>query len=355
MFEEMTFENLLTQMLDNVQGDVDKREGSIIYDALAPVAMENAQMYADMDILLQECFADSASYYYLIKRAAERGIFVKEGIPSVIKIKCTPTDLSIDMGTEFSIGDMNYSITDNLGDGYYSMTCTEAGENGNSISNDDVIPVEYVEDLESVEAVEVLVYGTEDEDEEALRERYFASFSEAAFGGNKSDYREKAKSFGTVGACKVYPVWNGGGTVKLTILNSQFEVASQEIVANIQNEFDPTKDGTGVGIAPIGHIVTVDSPITKNVNIEAEIVYKSGYSWSDISETVKQNVEEYFKTVIKNEWENKESVTIRIGQIESIILDMEGVENVTQIKLNGKSGNCIIETSYIPKVGDISG
>lgn len=354
MFEEMTFENLLTQMLDNVQGDVDKREGSIIYDALAPVAMENAQMYADMDILLQECFADSASYYYLIKRAAERGIFVKEGIPAVIKIKCIPTDLSIDMGTEFSIGDMNYSVTDNLGDGYYSMTCTESGESGNNI-NDDVIPVEYVEDMESVEAVEVLVYGTEDEDEEALRERYFASFSEAAFGGNKSDYREKAKSFGTVGACKVYPVWNGGGTVKLTILNSQFEVASQEIVANIQNEFDPTKDGTGVGIAPIGHIVTVDSPITKNVNIEAEIVYKSGYSWSDISETVKQNVEEYFKTVIKNEWENKESVTIRIGQIESIILDMEGVENVTQIKLNGKSGNCIIETSYIPKVGDIIG
>ena len=37
MFEEMTFENLLTQMLDNVQGDVDKREGSIIYDALAQI------------------------------------------------------------------------------------------------------------------------------------------------------------------------------------------------------------------------------------------------------------------------------------------------------------------------------
>ena len=76
MFEEMTFENILSQMLENVQGDVDKREGSIIYDALAPVAMESAQMYSDMDILLQECFADSASYYYLIKRAAERVIFV---------------------------------------------------------------------------------------------------------------------------------------------------------------------------------------------------------------------------------------------------------------------------------------
>ena len=39
MFEDMTFENILSQMLENVKGDVDKREGSIIYDALAPVAM----------------------------------------------------------------------------------------------------------------------------------------------------------------------------------------------------------------------------------------------------------------------------------------------------------------------------
>ena len=35
MFEEMTFENILSQMLENVQGDVDKREGSIIYDGNA--------------------------------------------------------------------------------------------------------------------------------------------------------------------------------------------------------------------------------------------------------------------------------------------------------------------------------
>ena len=171
MFEEMTFENILSQMLENVQGDVDKREGSIIYDALAPVAMESAQMYADMDILLQECFADSASYYYLIKRAAERGIFVKEGIPAVVKVKCIPSDVNIPEATEFSIGEMTYSITENLGDGFYSMTCSESGENGNNIK-DDVIPIEYVDDLEDIEAVEVIVYGTEDEDEEGFLAEY---------------------------------------------------------------------------------------------------------------------------------------------------------------------------------------
>lgn len=63
----------------------------------------------------------------------------------------------------------------------------------------------------------MIVYGTEDEDEESLRERYFESFTEAAFGGNKADYKEKAKDIEKVGACKVI-VWNGGGTVKLAIL-----------------------------------------------------------------------------------------------------------------------------------------
>lgn len=354
MFEEMTFENILSQMLENVQGDVDKREGSIIYDALAPVAMESAQMYADMDILLQECFADSASYYYLIKRAAERGIFVKEGIPAVVKVKCIPSDVNIPEATEFSIGEMTYSITENLGDGFYSMTCSESGENGNNIK-DDVIPIEYVDDLEDIEAVEVIVYGTEDEDEESLRERYFESFTEAAFGGNKADYKEKAKDIEKVGACKVYPVWNGGGTVKLAILDSQYNEASSEIINEVQNTFDPTKDGIGVGIAPIGHIVTVSTPKVKRINVDVQIEYMADYTWDDIKETFTENLAEYLKNVIKNEWEAKDTMTVRSGQIESMLLDMEGVDNVLSVKIDGKTGNCIIDCDYIPKVGEISG
>lgn len=38
MYEEMTYENILQQMLDRVTSDVDKREGSVIFDALAPAA-----------------------------------------------------------------------------------------------------------------------------------------------------------------------------------------------------------------------------------------------------------------------------------------------------------------------------
>ena len=74
MFETMTYEYILERMLNRVPKDIDRREGSIIYDALAPAAAELCQMYIDLDVVLDETFADTASREYLIKRAAERGI-----------------------------------------------------------------------------------------------------------------------------------------------------------------------------------------------------------------------------------------------------------------------------------------
>ena len=61
MFEEKTYESLMEEMLDTVDETIDTRQGSVIYDAVAPMALENAQMYVDMDILLSETFADTAS------------------------------------------------------------------------------------------------------------------------------------------------------------------------------------------------------------------------------------------------------------------------------------------------------
>ena len=40
MFEEKTYEKIMQDKLNRVPSDVDKREGSVVYDALAPNAME---------------------------------------------------------------------------------------------------------------------------------------------------------------------------------------------------------------------------------------------------------------------------------------------------------------------------
>lgn len=45
MFEDKTYENILQEMLNRVPDDIDKREGSVIYDALAPTAYSIADLY----------------------------------------------------------------------------------------------------------------------------------------------------------------------------------------------------------------------------------------------------------------------------------------------------------------------
>ena len=43
MFEENTYENILNRVLSRVDNSIDKREGSVIYSAVAPVCAELAQ------------------------------------------------------------------------------------------------------------------------------------------------------------------------------------------------------------------------------------------------------------------------------------------------------------------------
>ena len=45
MFEEMTYEKIMERMLSRVPDTLDKREGAIIFDALAPAAFEMSILY----------------------------------------------------------------------------------------------------------------------------------------------------------------------------------------------------------------------------------------------------------------------------------------------------------------------
>lgn len=74
MYEKITYEKILQRMLDKVPNTIDKREGSIIYDALAPAALEMQLMYIELDTNVKQAFADTASGGYLAMRTTEMGI-----------------------------------------------------------------------------------------------------------------------------------------------------------------------------------------------------------------------------------------------------------------------------------------
>lgn len=77
MYEDITYALLLNRMLEralSINSNLDTREGSLVWLGNAPAAVELQNLYIQLDTVLNETFADTASRPYLIQRAAERGL-----------------------------------------------------------------------------------------------------------------------------------------------------------------------------------------------------------------------------------------------------------------------------------------
>jgi len=351
VFQDISYKSILKRMLDRIQNNFDKREGSIIYDALAPCAMELMNMYISLNTVLKETFGDTASRDFLILRAKERGLSPELATHAILKALTTHKDIDIKIGSRFSLDVLNYVVTEKIKDGEYKVKCESLGRVGNSYYGE-MISIDYIRGLEKIEIVELLIPGEDEEDTEVFRKRYLNSFDSKAFGGNVADYLNKTNIIAGVGCTKVTPVWDGGGTVKLTILDSDFNKASKTLIETVQSIIDPSMDAAGIGIAPIGHIVTVDTVEEVSININVSILFDEDYTFDNIESTIKSILSEYLLE-IRKEWHSKTTSIVRIAQIESRILSIEGVIDILNTKINGDKSNFVLSEFQIPVLGDV--
>ena len=370
MYEGSVANVILERMLARIDARYDKREGSIIWDALAPAAVELQNFYIMLAAVLDEVFADTATRTYLIKRCAERGITPKPSSYAIVQGEFTPNDVEVPIGERFSHEDYNYTVTEKISDGVYKLQCEKLGTDPNGVTGQ-LIPINYVSGLQTANITELLIPGEDEEDTESLRNRYITSLQSEAFGGTKLDYQNKVLSFSGVGGVKVYSgaEWNGGGTVKIVFVDSEHNPPTEELVEVVQNEIDPAcavvteggsvGDGSGVGIAPIGHFVTVVGAYKTLVDVEMKLTYARGYSWDKVRTNVEAAIDDYFDSLNKN-WSSYDTIRVRISQLESRILNVDGVVDIQQTKLgfNGKElseDNLTVDRDSIVKRGNVYG
>ena len=350
--DQMTFEAILSSMLDRVPNTVDKREGSVIYDALAPAAAEMAKAYIELDVIMDETFVDTASMQYLMMRCRERGVPIQPATEAVIEGTFTPASLELETGSRFNCGDQNYIVTEKVGDGKYRLECETAGICGNLYSGF-LLPIQYIEGLETAEITDLLILGEDADDADALRKRYYDSLDSLSFGGNIADYKNKVRLIDGVGGVKVLPVWDGGGTVKLTIIDSEYEAPSSALIAQVQTEVDPSRNqGEGFGIAPIGHTVTVEGVTAFPVTVRSDIVFVDGWSFEAAKSQLENAVREYFHE-ISAAWADEEVSVVRISQIENKLLNLSCVLDISGTSVNGGTANIQLAYAQIPELSSI--
>jgi len=350
MNEIPTYEEILQRCLDRIPNTIDKRQGSIIYDALAPCCVELAQMYIELSGIYDQVFIDTAVGEALDKLVEQNGVKRKDATYALRKGEF---NMVVPVDNRFSDGENTYIVVENIvGTNNSILRCEQAGIVGNSYYGS-LTPITYLQGLTRAELTDIIDMGDDIESDEDLRVRYMESVTAPEFGGNVSDYQNKVKSLTGVGGCKVVPIWNGGGTVKLIITNSQGGVPTSSLVNDVQEAVDPNQDQQGLGIAPIGHIVTVEGAVARNITVSATFTLESGVDPTDIQDSVNNIVDNYFKSLSTN-WDKEDNIIVRISQLETRLLGVAGVLDITNTRMNNSSSNLSLESNEIPvREGDV--
>lgn len=279
-------------------------------------------------------------------------------------------NVEIPEGSRFYIGSYFYTSGESLGkvEGNYSylMTCETLGTKANGVlgtltfqsSTDDSFDPSTIE---YAELVEISIPARDKEKQEDFLQRYLESFDALAFGGNRKDYMEKVLALEGVGGCQVYSAWEGGGTVKLVIIGSDHKPASETLVNKVKEDLDPD-DGLGTGICAIGHRLTVESAISKNVTVKSTITYDTGYTPEVVNPIIKEVLEAYFNS-LREDWQSnylrqpargeQQGLIVRLAEVESRMLNVDGVIDVTNTTLNDTASNVILLTEEIPILEEV--
>lgn len=334
MFEEMTYENILNDMLSRVSSDVDKREGSIIYDALAPAAYKLAEMYFKLNNFLDLVFADTAVDEYLNRRAAEQGVKRNEATYAIRKIEASGP---VDVGTRWGLNGTTYIITEEIAANTYKAQCEQVGTIGNQYSGE----LDTIDNISGVTAnlTDIITSGQEEESNDILRKEFFVKVQTPRTSGNIYDYLAWALEVPGVGDAKVYPTWNGPGTVKVLVVNTALEVdGTLEHVV-----FDHIES-----VRPIGAGVTVSSPSELAISVSANVVLDGSKSLSEVESLFAVGYSAYLKSTVFNTY------AISHARVGSILLNTPGIEDYTDLLLNGGTANIPIDEDEIPVAGTIT-
>lgn len=252
MFEDRTTENLKKEVLEAIRPEagVSTLAGSYADAVAGPLCQMVSNLYKALPAVTSMLFIDESSgrfidlvaqdYHDLTRRAGTRA-------------RCTVTltgkaGTAIPAGTVFLTGTgLQFLLLESvaIGSGGSAVGRLEAAEAGSAYNiASGTLSRMYV----NINGLERYVNGqaeggTDRESDAALYQRVDEARKQPATSGNGWDYRRWAMEADGVGEVKVVELWDGPGTVGLTLVDSNFEGASQEIVeavaANIQVKRPP--------------------------------------------------------------------------------------------------------------------
>jgi uncharacterized phage protein gp47/JayE len=345
-YETQTKQAILDRLMAQIPDDIDKRQGSITHDMLSPAAIELALAYIELDNVLNFGFADTTYGEYLDRKVAEAGLTRKPATKAIGQVTIFGDD-----GVEVPKGyrvltegesplyfETKESATITGGHATVSAEAVEGGEKGNVPPARITLTTQNIVGITSVTNEQAFTGGVDEESDDELRARYLQKVRKPITSGNIYHYEQWALSIEGVSAARVFPTWDGNGTVKVVLINDDGRAPDQTVVANTLAHIE--------NVRPIGATVTV-VPVTEiAIDVSATLSLDGDLTPADVSEQIAQAIGDYLSTTTETE--------IRLTHVGNAILSVNNVLDYSDLTLNGQASNITIDAESVAVLGEVT-
>lgn len=360
----LSFNYLLQTALDEANNQVDKRQGSIIYDSLASICYVISDKV--IDVMLQayiDNFLGLASGDSLDRLLEPFGMTRIEATYAKVKVEFYDNNnnlVDVPLNTLFASANSQQNITyitteeykesDVHITGTYIARCQNIGTIGNSYIGECYL-ITNIQNISRVVITEITEYARDEETDDELKERLKEETQNKGWAGNIQGYKNWITDGIITGVkqMQVYPIWNGNGTVKLSLVDLNNRPLDQQTLTDILDTVAPMVNGTrikGNGYVPIDCLLTLDTPTYQDIDFEMNISINAGYDESTVKNNIIAMLNNYLAELndLWGDGVEPYSTTLQISIIGARTLDIDGVADVdvSSIKINNLNQNLTI-------------
>ena len=346
MLENYDFDSLMEIALSKVPDDVDKREGSIIYDAIAGAMLAVSEVVADVVDLFSDISLVSCEDNFLDVWGGIARVTRKEPTKSEYKFIFTGVD-NIDDDIVFIVDDTDFVVKNGNDETYPRLVALEGSSDTNDYESGTIaVPENTIDNLESAEIGELLVYGDDGEEDLDYYNRLKTKLSEPERNNNSAQVKKWAESVD--GVYKAVTGKANNGKNQIYAFSAPYLEIGVDTKAKLQNYLDPGATGLGKGVADLGCCLEVSNFEFTAYTISISLKIRSGEDEEKIKADVKSAITDFliieFESSIDdlaNSSDDLAEMTISQNRLMSEIFKISSIKDVTEFKITDTSLNTV--------------
>ncbi len=342
-----TFKSILERMKNGLRDGASAIEGTFTGNNLLVVADELARIYSqDIDMMLARAFAKTAEGDDLERVGDDIAISRKAATCAEAELTVTGSpgrypgllvsaDGILFLTDGFVIG--------NSGTADVRAICQTPGPAGN-------VPAGTIKDIKTsgvtltaVINTEAACGGYEQESEEDYRRRILEKKRNIITGGNKENYRQWALSVPGVRKAKVIDLFRGPGTVGVYIIADGNKTPDTGLIEKVSAYIETVR--------PCGADVTVLSAEPLQIDIVATVVLSEGIGLENVRNVFMELLSHYMDSF---PYIYQKKMIFSYIKVADLLIQIEGVEDVANITINGESHSITLQELQFPTLGVVT-